>query len=47
MTAKEFVREHMPSAIAERHVEGHIVGLKKVYYLIRERRKTMYVSTGE
>jgi hypothetical protein len=44
MTAKEFVKDKMPHARAERHVEGRIVG--KPYWLIRDGNKTMYFAIG-
>jgi len=47
MTAKEFVREKFPHARAERQVEGHIIGMKKVYWLIRDGRNTMYMAHGK
>ena len=46
MTAKEFVKDKMPNAIAERHKKGMIKELQEVYYLIRERGQTMYVAEG-
>jgi hypothetical protein len=46
MTAKEFVKEILPKAKAERHVEGRIKGLQKPYWLIRNGRETMYISSG-
>jgi len=45
MTAKEYVRSKMPHAMAERHVEGRIVG--KPYWLIRDGRNTMYFAVGK
>lgn len=46
MTAKEFVKEKFPKARAERHVQGRIIGLQKTYWLIRNGRETMYMSSG-
>lgn len=45
MTAKEYVKNKMPNAKAERHVEGRIVG--KPYWLIRDGNKTMYFAIGK
>jgi len=45
MTAKEFVKNRIPKARAERHVQGRIVG--KPYWLIREGRNTMYIASGK
>lgn len=47
MTAKEYVQEKYPSARVERQVSGMIKGLSTVYYLIRERGKTMYMAQGK
>jgi hypothetical protein len=47
MTAKEFVLEKCPTARAERQVSGRIKGMQTVYYLIRERRQTMYMAEGK
>jgi hypothetical protein len=45
MTAKEFVKERLPNARAERHVNGMIVGIP--YWLIRDGRNTMYLASGK
>ena len=42
MTAKEFVKNKLPNARAERHVEGRIAG--KPYWLIRDGKNTMYAG---
>jgi hypothetical protein len=47
MTAKEFVKTHYPSAHAERHVEGRVIGIQKTYWLIRDGRQTMYMASGK
>lgn len=47
MTAKEFVKLKIPTATSERHVQGMIRGLQEIYWLIRERGKTMYFATGK
>lgn len=47
MTAKEFVKQHMPNARAERHVQGRIRGMGKPYWLIRNGRETMYFAEGK
>ncbi len=46
MTAKEFVQEKCPTAMAERHVSGRIKGFQKIYWLIRERGDSMYMAQG-
>lgn len=45
MTAKEFVKNKMPKARAERHVEGRIAG--KPYWLIRNGNENMYFAIGD
>lgn len=47
MTAKEFVKNKMPNARAERHVKGMIKGFQEVYWLIRNGRETMYFADGK
>lgn len=47
MTAKEFVKNKMPNAKAERHVRGMIKGLQEVYWLIRDGNHTMYFAIGK
>lgn len=47
MTAKEFVKQHMPNARSERHVQGMIKGLNKPYWLIRNGRETMYFVSSD
>lgn len=47
MTAKEFVKERMPRAYAERQVRGRIKGMQEVYWLVRERGQTMYIASGK
>jgi hypothetical protein len=47
MTAKEFVKNKYPNAIAERHVKGRIKGLQETYWLIRNGRDTGYISNGK
>ena len=47
MTAKEFVKERYPNAMAERQVRGMIKGMQEVYYLIRDGRNTMYMASGK
>jgi hypothetical protein len=47
MTAKEFVKQHMPNAKAERHVQGMIKGMTKPYWLIRNGRETMYFVSSD
>lgn len=46
MTAKEFVKQHMPTAAAERHVRGRVKGMQETYWLIRERGQHMYYASG-
>jgi hypothetical protein len=45
MTAKEYVKNKLPNARAERHVEGRIIG--KPYWLIRDGMNTMYLASGK
>ncbi len=45
MTAKEFVKQHKPTARSERQKGNGPFG--RVYYLIRERGNSMYFSEGE
>ena len=47
MTAKEFVKEKMPKARAERQVQGRVKGMTKAYYLIRDGRASMYFAQGK
>lgn len=47
MTAEEFVKQHMPTARAERQVSGMIKGMQTVYWLIRESGKTFYFCEGK
>jgi len=47
MTAKEFVQQKCPTAMAERQVSGMIKGVQRVYYLIRERGQIMYMAEGK
>lgn len=47
MTAKEFVKNRLPNAKAEKHIEGMITGLIKPYYLIRDGNSHMYLSSGK
>lgn len=46
MTAKEFVKEKMPNAKAERHVSGRVKGMQSVYWLIRDGRDSMWFAEG-
>jgi hypothetical protein len=47
MTAKEFVKQHMPEARCERHLSGQIPGLRKPYWLIRTgRNQSMYFASS-
>ena len=43
MTSKEFVKEHIPKARAERQVQWRIGGVP--YWLIRDWRETMHFAT--
>lgn len=47
MTAKEFVKNKIPNARAERHVRGMIKGMQEVYWLIRDGNNTMYFANGK
>lgn len=47
MTAKEFVKKKMPTAKAERHVQGRIRGAQEPYWLIREGNQYMYFAHGK
>jgi hypothetical protein len=44
MTSKEFVKERMPKAKAERHKTNGV--LPEVYWLIRNGRETMWFASG-
>ena len=47
MTAKEFVKERYPNAMAERQVRCMMKGMQEVYYFIRDGRNTMYMASGK
>ena len=46
MTAKEFVKSKLPTAMAEYHYALSLKGKRK-YWLIREIGNSMYFSDGE
>lgn len=47
VSAKEFVKAHVPNANAEKQVQGRIKGLQKTYWLIRDGNSTMYMAEGD
>ncbi len=47
MTPKQFVKSKHPTAKAEKQTQGRIKGMKKTYYLIRERGAYMYMASGD
>ena len=47
MTAKEFVKERIPNARAEKQRTGSNTTYGETYWLIREGRNTMYIASGK
>jgi hypothetical protein len=47
VSAKEFVKAHVPNAKVEKQVQGRIKGLQKTFWLIRDGNSTMYMAEGD
>lgn len=47
MTAKEFVKNILPKANAEKHKSGMIKGLQETYWLIRDGNSYFYLASGK
>jgi hypothetical protein len=47
MTSKEFVQERFPKAKAEKVVNGRIKGMQEIYWIIRDGRNTMPMTSGK
>lgn len=47
LTNKEYVKNFVPNARAEKQVQGNIKGLQKTYWLIRNGRDSGYMASGD